>query len=45
MMNKAIAAWYDAYGQSVKDFSKQLWELSETALEEYESCAITAAFM
>ena len=45
MMNKAIGAWYDAYGQSVKDFSKQLWELSETALEEYESCAITAAFM
>lgn len=45
MLNKHIGAWYEAYGQEVKDLAKQLWELSETALEEYESCRITAAFM
>ena len=45
MMNQHIASWYEAHGQEVKDLSKQLWELSETALEEYESCRLTAAFM
>lgn len=45
MMNEHIASWYEAHGQEVKDLSKQLWELSETALEEYESCRLTAAFM
>lgn len=29
----------------MKAFSRQLWELSETALEEYESAKLTAAFM
>lgn len=45
MMNKAIAAWYEKHADEVKAFSKQLWELAETALEEYESCKLTAAFM
>lgn len=44
-MNEVIQAWYEKHGQEVKDFSKQLWELAETALEEYESCRLTAAFM
>lgn len=44
-MNKTIENWYLEHGQEVKDFSKKLWELSETALEEYESCALTASFM
>lgn len=45
MLEKRIQEWYDNHGQEVKDLAKQLWELSETALEEYESCKLTAAFM
>ena len=45
MLNQHIQAWYDAYGQEVKDLAVKLWELAETALEEYESCKLTAAFM
>lgn len=44
-MNSIIEKWYEKYGQEVKELSKQLWELAETALEEYKSCVLTAAFM
>ena len=45
MLNDIIARWYEAHGREVKELAKQLWELSETALEEYESCKLTAAFL
>lgn len=44
-MNEILAQWYREHGEEVKAFSKQLWELSETSLEEYESAKLTAAFM
>ena len=45
MLNQTIQSWYEAHGQEVKDLAMQLWELSETALEEYESCVLTAKFL
>lgn len=45
MLEKAIQSWFDKYGQEVKDLAKRLWELSETALEEYELCKLTSKFM
>ena len=44
-MNETLAQWYREHGEEVKAFSRQLWELSETSLEEYESAKLTAAFM
>ena len=44
-MEKVLEKWYEENGQYVKDLAKELWLLAETALEEYESCKITAAFM
>lgn len=45
MMNEIIRRWYEENGEAVKEWSRKLWELSETALEEYESCRLTAEFM
>ncbi|MBQ6545195.1 MAG: amidohydrolase [Lachnospiraceae bacterium] len=45
MLEQHIQNWYDQHAQEVMDFSKRLWELAETALLEYESCRLTAAFM
>ena len=36
MMNEIIRRWYEEHGEAVKEWSRKLWELSETALEEYE---------
>lgn len=44
-MNDAIRSWYAQNEAAVKEWSRKLWELSETALEEYESCRLTAEFM
>ena len=45
MLNEHIQNWYDAHAEEVKDLSRQIWTAAETALEEYESCRLTAAFM
>ncbi len=43
MLNEHIQSWYDAHAEEVKDLSRQIWTAAETALEEYESCRLTAA--
>ena len=45
MLDKNIQSWYDENSQQIKDLAKELWELSETALEEYKSCELTAKYM
>ena len=44
-MNQTIKAWYDRYGDEVCQWAKALWDAAETAMEEYESCRISAEFM
>lgn len=45
MMNQVIKTWYDEHGQEVKDWSRDLWEHPEVAMEEFHACEVTAAFM
>lgn len=44
-MNENIAKWYDQNSDEVIKLATEIWEYSETALEEYKSCKATAEFM
>jgi len=44
-MNQRIADWYEKYGDRVCTLAKELWEVSEVAMEEFASCRATAEFM
>lgn len=44
-MNIYISEWYEKYSNEVTELAKKIWEASETAMEEYKSCKMTAEFM
>lgn len=45
MMNEIIAKWYDEHQDEVMELSKKIWDASEVAMEEFESCRLTAEFL
>ena len=44
MMNEHIAKWYEKHGDEIMEMAKKIWDASELAMEEFESCKIVADF-
>lgn len=44
MMNEAIAKWYENNSEEVMSLAKKIWDVSEVAMEEFESCRLMADF-
>ncbi len=44
-MNKIVKKWYDEHKQEVYDWALELWNKPEIAMEEFNSCQVTAKFM